>query len=135
GNITRYLLNKRPDFDLDAIDFSPKMIALAQKNNPTAHFNVMDGRNIGQLSKRYDGLMCGFVMPYLSSADCEKLITDADRLLHSSGVIYLSFVGGDYARSGYRFNGDGTENYHFFFHPKKWLLDVLQKNDFNLLSA
>jgi trans-aconitate methyltransferase len=36
GNITKYILNKRPDFIIDGIDISPNMIELAKTNNPTA---------------------------------------------------------------------------------------------------
>ena len=35
GNITKYLLAKRPDFQIDAIDVAPNMIELAKANNPT----------------------------------------------------------------------------------------------------
>src|SRR5690606_38021251 len=46
GNITRYLLSKRPDFKIEAIDIAPKMIKLAKTNNPQATFRVMDCREI-----------------------------------------------------------------------------------------
>jgi 2-polyprenyl-3-methyl-5-hydroxy-6-metoxy-1,4-benzoquinol methylase len=36
GNITKYLLSKRPDFDIFGIDMAPNMIEFAKKNNPTA---------------------------------------------------------------------------------------------------
>ena len=42
GNITKYLLSKRPDFDIYGIDIAPNMIELAEKNNPAASFAVMD---------------------------------------------------------------------------------------------
>ena len=44
GNITRYLLSKRPDFDIFGIDIAPNMVALAKKNNPSAGFAIMDSR-------------------------------------------------------------------------------------------
>ena len=33
GNITKYLLSKRPDFDIFGIDIAPNMIELAKKNS------------------------------------------------------------------------------------------------------
>src|SRR5687767_9736318 len=66
GNITRYLLNKRPDLRIEAIDLAPNMIALAQQNNPSASFSVMDCRDIDRIEKQFDGIVCGFCMPYLS---------------------------------------------------------------------
>src|SRR6185295_3669822 len=46
GNITSYLLNKRPDFKILGIDLAPNMIALAKINNPKADFQLMDCRDI-----------------------------------------------------------------------------------------
>ncbi|MFN8864488.1 MAG: class I SAM-dependent methyltransferase [Flavobacteriales bacterium] len=34
GNITKYLLSKRPDFDIFGIDIAPNMVELARQNNP-----------------------------------------------------------------------------------------------------
>jgi trans-aconitate methyltransferase len=36
GNISKYLLNKRPDYTIFGIDVAPNMVELATKNNPTA---------------------------------------------------------------------------------------------------
>src|SRR5690606_1929583 len=44
GNITRYLLSKRADFEIFGIDIAPNMIELAKQNNPTAKFEIMDTR-------------------------------------------------------------------------------------------
>ena len=46
GNISKYLLNKRPDYQIFGIDVAPNMIKLAKKNNPTAEFQTMDCRDI-----------------------------------------------------------------------------------------
>ncbi|TCV19528.1 hypothetical protein EDC17_100450 [Sphingobacterium alimentarium] len=45
------------------------MIELAKKNNPTAHFDVMDSRHIGELTDSYDAIICGFCLPYLSDQE------------------------------------------------------------------
>ena len=52
GNITKYLLSKRPDFDIFGIDIAPNMIELAKKNNPTANFDIMDSRQINNLNQK-----------------------------------------------------------------------------------
>ncbi len=65
GNITKYLLTQRPDFDILGIDIAPNMIELAKKNNPSANFVVMDSRQINSLDKKYDGIIVGFCLPYL----------------------------------------------------------------------
>src|SRR5688572_20967975 len=86
GNITKYLLTKRPDFKIEAIDVAPNMIELAKENNPTADFNVMDCREIDTLTKTYDGIICGFCLPYLSKDDVAKLIQDSANLLSGGGI-------------------------------------------------
>ncbi len=60
GNITKYLLSKKSDFDIFGIDISPKMIELAKINNPLANFEVMDGRFIKNLKTKYDGIIVDF---------------------------------------------------------------------------
>ena len=40
GNITQYLLEKRPDFKILGIDLAPRMLDLARINNPSAVFNL-----------------------------------------------------------------------------------------------
>ncbi|HET8574347.1 MAG TPA: methyltransferase domain-containing protein [Edaphocola sp.] len=114
GNITKYLLSKRPDFNVFGIDISPNMIELAGKNNPAARFAVMDSRQISRLKTKYDGVIGGFCLPYLSSPESRKLISDAYDLLHGNGVIYLSFVDGDPGKSGFKEGPAGRV--FFYFH-------------------
>lgn len=127
GNITQYLLSKRPDFNILGIDIASNMVEMAKKNNPTAHFLVMDSRKIGQLTSTYDGIVCGFCLPYLSPTDTVKLINDCSRLLNPGGLIYLSFVEGDPEKSGFQSGSTGDRSY-FYFHNleflKAQLLDI-----------
>ena len=51
GNITKYLLTQRPDFDILGIDIAPNMIQLAEQNNPTATFKVLDALKINELNE------------------------------------------------------------------------------------
>lgn len=115
GNISKYLLSKRPDFDILGIDIAPNMIELAKKNNPTASFAVMDSRNINEIQSKFDAIVCGFCLPYLSKSDRDKLILDANYLLENNGLIYLSFVEGNPANSGFQASSTGDRSY-FYFH-------------------
>ncbi len=74
GNISRYLLNQRPDFRLLGIDLSPRMVELAKINNPSSHFQVFDCRELSRLNRSFDGIICGFGLPYLSKEEALKLI-------------------------------------------------------------
>jgi len=113
GNITKYLLSQRPDFDIFGIDIAPNMIEFAKKNNPTAKFAVMDSRQINRLETKYDGIIGGFCLPYLSNTESEELISHSYDLLNENGLIYLSFVEGDPAKSGFKVGSGGRVFFHF----------------------
>ena len=133
GNITKYLLNKCPNYAVDGIDIAPNMIALAKKNNPSANFRVMDIRNIGSLEAVFEGIICGFCLPYLSADDVSKLIKDSSDLLRAKGILYLSFVEGDSAQSGFQ-KGSGGDRVYFYYHSYNQLEKVLIKNDFKIIK-
>jgi SAM-dependent methyltransferase len=114
GNITHYLLSKRPDFDILGIDIAPNMVKLAKLNNPKAHFAVMDSRLINQLEAKYDGIIGGFCLPYLSQTESRELIANAHDLLNDGGLLYLSFVEGDPNKSDFKVGSGGRV--YFYYH-------------------
>lgn len=115
GNIARYMLAQRPDFQWEGTDVAPSMAELAQKNNPSATFRVMDARDIRHLQGNYDGIICGFCIPYLTKEDTQQFIKSAAGLLPSGGIFYLSFMLGEYAQSGWETNsrGDAMPIYYY----------------------
>lgn len=134
GNITKYLLTKRPDFKIDAIDAADSMVALAKKNNPSANCLVMDARAINQLTKGYDAILCGFCMPYLSKEDCEKLIKDSAELLNENGTLYLSTIEGDYSQSTYETSSNGEFKLFVYYHETAYLQEMLTAHNFDELQ-
>lgn len=133
GNITRYLLQKRPDFHLLGIDLAPNMLDLARTNNPQAEFMLMDGRDILTLNELFDGIMCGFCLPYLSREEAVKMIGDAARLLAPGGVFYISTMEDDYARSGFQRSSAGDELY-MYYHQADYLVNALDTNGFKVID-
>jgi len=115
GNITKYLLTQRPDFNITGTDIAPNMIDLARKNNPGAEFTVLDTRQISNFTAQFDGIICGFCLPYLEENDVRKFISDAFRLLTENGVFYLSFVEGDSSNSGFRESSSGDLVYFHYY--------------------
>ena len=111
------------------------MIELAQASNPAADFKVMDCRDIPQLNKKYDGLMCGFGLPYLSKEESLQLIRDAAELLHPSGIFYLSTMEDDYQKSGFKrgSSGEGPQIY-IHFHQADYLTKGLEDSGFEILD-
>jgi cyclopropane fatty-acyl-phospholipid synthase-like methyltransferase len=143
GNITRYLLAKRPDFRVEAIDVAPNMIALARENVPTARFRVMDCRELYQVAGPFDALMCGFCLPYLSMEHSAQLFTDGARLLATGSIAYFSTIEGDYSQSGYEAASTGDQSYVYYyrqddlqqlltatgFQPLEWMRKQYQKGN------
>ena len=146
GNITKYLLNKRPDLKILGTDLAPNMIALAKINNPTAEFQLMDCRDLGITGKKparqsggiytaggYDAIMCGFCLPYLSKEESIKLIQDASTILNPEGVLYLSTMEDDYEKSGFKKGSTGEEIF-MHYHQVDYLSAALTENNFKILK-
>lgn len=119
GNISKYLLSRLSNLEIHGIDIAPKMVELAKKNNPSAHYEIMDARNINELSVKYDAIIGGFCLPYLSQKDSEKLIVDSLNLLHKNGLLYLSFIEGDENKSGYQTGSTNNRCYVYYHHLEK----------------
>ena len=133
GNITKYLLSKRPDLDIIGIDIAPNMIDLAKRNNPNAIFKIMDSREISKIKTKYDAIVCGFCLPYLSHSDAEIFIFDAKNLLNQNGLLYISFVEGDPNKSAFQGSSIGDRTY-FYYHTLDHLKKQLADNLFEDLS-
>ncbi len=133
GNIAKFLLQKSPRRKLHGIDLSEKMVARARLNNPNATFDVMDCRAISSLTQNYDGIIAGFCFPYLTREEVGTFISDARKLLNTEGVLYISFMQGDYAASGLqtRNNIDWVCTY---YHDPVLMVDTLRAAGFDVLN-
>jgi 2-polyprenyl-3-methyl-5-hydroxy-6-metoxy-1,4-benzoquinol methylase len=134
GNITKHLIAKRPDFQIYAIDVSPNMIQLAKANNPSAHFSVMDCREIGSLTLKFDGVISGFCMPYLSKEDNSQFIKNCSNLLQQGGIFYFSTIKGNYNNSGFVAASTGDHSF-VYYYDEEYLYDELVKNSFELIEV
>lgn len=133
GNITQHLLQIRPDLNILGLDLSPNMIALARTNNPTVLFEVMDCRHIGTIVQKYDAIMCGFCLPYLSKEETMQLIKDASQLLNPDGILYLSTMENDYSQSGFRKGSSGDEIFMHYYRAED-LMKPLEENNFKIID-
>jgi ubiquinone/menaquinone biosynthesis C-methylase UbiE len=117
GNITQYLLNKRPDFKILRLDIEFKMIDLTRVDITLTNFKVMDCKDIDQIDVSCDGIMCGFYLPYLSKQKTQKPFTDEAKLLKPGGIFYISTIQGDYQDSGSQEpssgEGDALQVYYY----------------------
>lgn len=134
GNITKYLLRKRPDFKIHATDVAPSMIALAKKNNPSASFTLLDCRNISILDNKFNAIVCGFCLPYLAEADFQKLVEDSTLLLEKDGLLYLSTIEGNYENSNYESSSDGLHRVFVYYYDEARITKTLQENNYSVLE-
>lgn len=133
GNITKYLLDKRPDFKILGTDLSAKMLERARVNNPQAEFKILDCRKILSLGTTYDAIMCGFCLPYLSKQETLQLIADAAALLNDNGVLYISTMEDDYSKSGYE-TGSKRDSMYMYYHEADYIKQALADNDFSIID-
>ncbi len=129
GNISKYILDKRPDLELHGTDLAPNMIELARKNNPRARFSIMDCREIGSLKEKFDAIVCGFCLPYLSLEETSRLISDSAAILNEKGSIYISTIQGDYEHSGLRLSSKGDEIF-MYYYDEILLRSLLSQHNF-----
>ena len=138
GNVSKYVLDKRPDFRLYGTDLSENMIELARQNNPAAEFDVMDSRAAKELNKTFDGILISFLLPYLNYQETDELLGDCSSVLQKDGLIYVSTMEGSYETSGPQRNSKGDlvvmhyyteEDLQYFFD--KHHLTVLKKDKIN----
>lgn len=136
GNITHYLLKKRPDFQILATDVAEKMLQIAKVNNPKAETRKLDIRRMQTLHEKFDGIVCGFCLPYLSPEETLECISGLSNLLNSDGIVYLSTMEGSSEDSGYQKSSTGEGPALFInYYEEEFLVDALKSNDFEILRT
>lgn len=134
GNITRYLLDQKPKLNILATDLAPNMLELAKKNNPSINCLLLDSRQIHTLSQKFDGIMIGFCLPYLSKEDTIQLIKHTADRLNPNGLMYISTMEDKYKNSGWRRGSQGDEIY-MYYHQEDYLAEALTANGFSIIST
>lgn len=129
GNVSRYLYRKNPKWQFHGIDAAPNMLRLYEENIPSSAVTLMDIRNFTEIPGTYDGIVCGFCIPYLNKEETGRLVDTAAKLLSPDGILYLSFVEGDPAKSGLVTGSTGDQTY-FYYHQQDKLMAALQKAGF-----
>lgn len=133
GNIAKFLLHEFPHRRLHGIDLSGKMVARARVNNPTATFDVMDCREISSLARNYDAIVAGFCFPYLTRDEVGRFISDAQKMLNAGGILYISFMEGDYAESGLKTRND-IDWVCTYYHDAKLMTATLRATGFEVVD-
>lgn len=135
GNLGRYLLDRRPDLRLTGVDLAPHMLELARQICPEAVFEEMDARHIGQLPSSFDGVLCGFGLPYLNREEAITLIANAANILKTNGLIYLSTMEDAYEKSSMQTSTSTGQSLFMHFHEAGYLTEALHQHGFNIRST
>lgn len=135
GNITNYLLRKRPDLRITGIDLAPNMLSIAQKNNPTAHFELLDCRELRTLNEKFDAIISGFTIPYLSKEETSQLLCDCEQLLNPGGVFYFSLIDGRYEDSDYVFASNMTDKSFVYYYSSVKIMSMLAKHNLRIVQV
>lgn len=136
GNVTKHLLNQRPDFNVLGVDIAQNMIALAQENNPLANFKVMDALDIKQLKNKYNGIVCAFLFPYLSKEKAIEFIALLSDLLEKNGALYISTM--EDLNTNSKFQGashDKNDRLFINYHEMGYLTDALKENGLDIVLS
>jgi ubiquinone/menaquinone biosynthesis C-methylase UbiE len=134
GNITKYLKNKIPASRILATDVSPNMIALAGKNVPEAEFQILDARNINEIDEKFEGIVCGFCIPYLDEFYLSKLVRDCSALLDPNGIFYVSCIEGNYTDSKFEEGSSGDKAFVHYYSETD-LASLFSQNGFKQVAS
>lgn len=133
GNVAKYILNKRPGIHLHGTDLAPAMLELAAANNPSATFELSDGRDIKVSGKKYDGIISSFFFPYLSKEEVIAFISNAAQVLQPAGLLYISTMEADHATSGIR-TGSKGDTIFINYHESGYMLETLSGCGFTVID-
>ncbi len=133
GTVSRYLLAQRPDLDLLGVDLAPRMVELARVAVPSGHFAVHDCRRLADLLGPFDGIICAFGLPYLSSEEAAAFIKAASQALEPGGALYISTMLGKSEDSGFQRCSTGDQ-VCVFYHSEEQILCSLRECGFAVLK-
>ena len=134
GNVTKYLLDRNPQYKILATDLAPNMIEVAKINCPTATFQIMDCRQSSVLHKKFDAVMAGFCLPYLAKDEVLDLFQSVNDLLSAEGIFYLSTMDGNHSKSGIQKSSSGEEVF-IHYYDDGFLKGALVGNGFEIIKT
>lgn len=121
GVIAKYVFANAATHGLHRIhwtgtDAAPSMVELAKQQFPEATWLTITARDL--LSSfpvgHFAGVVVGFCIPYIDDAGVDSLFADLRQLLKADGLLYVSFVPGDRAQSGFKSNKKGDRAMFYY---------------------
>ncbi len=75
------------------IDFSEKMIGIAQRENPGVEFAVVDMYDIDKIAETYDGIFVQAALLHIPKTRALEVLTKMNDKLNKDGLLYLAVKG------------------------------------------
>lgn len=135
GNVSNYFLTKNPRLNWFGTDFSTEMISIASNKVSNAKFEVLDARKIGNLELKFDGVIAGFLLPYLDKFETKNFLSDCKNLLTLNGKLYISVDEGDYEDSCFKLSSDGKTGMQLYYYDFTLLQEMLFESGFKILNS
>lgn len=132
GNLSKFISDKIENIKILGIDISDKMIDLARLNVPDAKFLILDSTKVLDLNQQFDGIVCGFCLPYMSEAEVVKLIEHSNEILNYEGILYLSFIIGHMAGGKLISNPQNESEPILMYYQRNFIANVLEQSNFIL---
>lgn len=88
GFKSAYLM--RHGLKVSGIDFSEELIKIASAEVPQAEFRVMDMRDVGTLSERFDGVFAQASLLHIPRSKASEVVWGLANVLKPGGCLYLA---------------------------------------------
>ncbi|PHR27204.1 MAG: SAM-dependent methyltransferase [Fluviicola sp.] len=134
GNVTRWLRKRLPKSTVLATDVATEMIEVAKTYVENVQFEVLDARDIDSLKEKFDAIMSGFCVLYLEKSDLESFIKNSASLLNEQGIIYLSFIEGDYSDSQIQIGKTG-DSMKVHYYQESEVNDLFEANSIEPIQS
>ncbi|OYU82989.1 MAG: hypothetical protein CFE24_13360 [Flavobacterium sp. BFFFF2] len=135
GMISRYLIAQNVTHQFLLTDLSPAMIHIAAQEVPTAKTCLLDARYPKSLNQLFDGIVAGFVLPYINPQEAVLWFKELAACIVPNGALYISYLQADPSESGYKLSSDKQSGCFQFYYQLEWLQQALTQAGFDIKHA
>lgn len=90
GSGTKSKMLLENGLDVYGVDFSEKMIDIANKENPKGSFSVMDAREIDNIEIVFGGVLASAVLLHFPKKELPEMLEKIKKKIKENGYLYLS---------------------------------------------
>ncbi|PRX29271.1 ubiquinone/menaquinone biosynthesis C-methylase UbiE [Orenia metallireducens] len=132
GNVLKWLCSSGKEFSITGVDFSEKMLKIAEKNIPEGKFYCEDITNISFDESTFDVIILSFCIVHLDDNEMKVVLEKVSKYLRNKGKIYLSFMEGK--EPGFETTSFSKEEIYYNYYEADKVRDLLANYDFEILK-